>query len=171
MTTERVAIVTAGGSGMGALRRELAALGYRLAVMSSSGKGEALGRELGGLGFTGSNTDPALLERVVAATLDRYGRIDAVGQQRRPPAEGRAAGDRRRRLAQGLDMILLPVRAHGAPRRAGHGAAGRRRHREHLDLCRLRARRRLPVSCVLRAGPRQLLQALRRRVTGRETSA
>jgi len=61
-----------------ALRPRARGAGLRLAVMSSSGKGEALGRELGGLGFTGSNTDPALLERVVAATLDRYGRIDAV---------------------------------------------------------------------------------------------
>src|SRR5215470_8154985 len=110
MTSQRVAIVTAGGSGMGAAcARELAAQGYRVAVMSSSGKGEALGRELGGLGFTGSNTDPATLERVVKSTLDAYGRIDGVLNSAGHPPKGKlleiADGD----WHKGLDMILLPV--------------------------------------------------------------
>ena len=46
--------------------------------MSSSGKGETLGASLGGLGFTGSNLNPADLESFVAAVMDQYGRIDAV---------------------------------------------------------------------------------------------
>ncbi|MGE3366473.1 MAG: SDR family NAD(P)-dependent oxidoreductase, partial [Rhizobiaceae bacterium] len=46
---DRVAIVTAGGSGMGAAcARRLAADGFRVAILSSSGKGEALAKELGG---------------------------------------------------------------------------------------------------------------------------
>ena len=53
MTTEKVAIVTAGGSGMGAeCARRLAADGYKVAILSSSGKGEALAQELGGIGVT-----------------------------------------------------------------------------------------------------------------------
>ncbi|HMN87673.1 MAG TPA: 3-oxoacyl-ACP reductase, partial [Bauldia sp.] len=41
--TEKVAIVVAGGSGMGAAAaRRLAADGYGVAILSSSGKGEAL---------------------------------------------------------------------------------------------------------------------------------
>ena len=56
MTPEKVAIVTAGGSGMGAgAARRLAADGFQVAILSSSGKGEALAEELGGLGVTGSN--------------------------------------------------------------------------------------------------------------------
>lgn len=79
MAEEPVAIVTAAGSGMGAaIAEELAARGYRLTVLSSSGKGEALAERLGGIGITGSNLEPADLERLVAATLERYGRIDAV---------------------------------------------------------------------------------------------
>ncbi|MDJ0946283.1 MAG: SDR family oxidoreductase [Kiloniellales bacterium] len=79
MTEGPVAIVTAAGSGMGAaIAEELAAQGYRLAVLSSSGKGEALAERLGGIGITGSNLEPADLERLVTATLERYGRIDAV---------------------------------------------------------------------------------------------
>ncbi|MGQ3072380.1 MAG: SDR family NAD(P)-dependent oxidoreductase, partial [Ferrovibrionaceae bacterium] len=77
--TQKTAIVTAAGSGMGAaIARHLAELGYRVAVSSASGKGEALGRALGGLGFTVSNDDPAGLEAMVAAVHREWGRIDAV---------------------------------------------------------------------------------------------
>ncbi len=79
MSTEKVAIVTAGGSGMGAAAaRKLAADGWRVAILSSSGKGEALARELDGLGITGSNRSPEDLARLVDATLQKWGRIDAV---------------------------------------------------------------------------------------------
>ena len=79
MTGERVAIVAAGGSGMGAdAARRLAADGFRVAILSSSGKGEALARELGGIGVTGSNREVADLQRVVAATMARWGRIDVL---------------------------------------------------------------------------------------------
>ncbi|WP_245312512.1 SDR family NAD(P)-dependent oxidoreductase, partial [Bradyrhizobium macuxiense] len=49
MAADKVAFVTAGGSGMGAAAaRRLAADGFRVAILSSSGKGEALANELGG---------------------------------------------------------------------------------------------------------------------------
>jgi len=64
---------------MGAeVARTLASDGYEVAVLSSSGKGEALAGELGGLGITGSNQSPDDLERLVDATFDRWGRVDAV---------------------------------------------------------------------------------------------
>jgi NAD(P)-dependent dehydrogenase (short-subunit alcohol dehydrogenase family) len=79
MGTDRVAIVTAGGSGMGAgAARRLAADGFRVAVLSSSGKGEALARELGGLGVTGSNQSLADLQRLTDAVLAAWGRIDVL---------------------------------------------------------------------------------------------
>lgn len=79
MSTEKVAIVTAGGSGMGAAAaRKLSADGYRVAILSSSGKGEALAGELGGLGVTGSNRSPEDLSRLVDATMQKWGRVDAV---------------------------------------------------------------------------------------------
>jgi NAD(P)-dependent dehydrogenase (short-subunit alcohol dehydrogenase family) len=75
----KTAIVTAAGSGMGAaIARRLAADGWSVAILSSSGKGEALAEELGGLGVTGSNLDPAVLKDLVDRTLARWGRIDAV---------------------------------------------------------------------------------------------
>lgn len=79
MATEKVALVTAGGSGMGAAAaRRLAADGFHVAVLSSSGKGEALAAELGGLGFTGSNRSNEDLKRAVDGVMARWGRIDAL---------------------------------------------------------------------------------------------
>ncbi|HLJ18774.1 MAG TPA: SDR family oxidoreductase [Stellaceae bacterium] len=79
MATEKVAIVTAGGSGMGAeAARRLSAEGFKIAVLSSSGKGEALARELGGFGVTGSNQSVADLKRLVDGTMERWGRIDVL---------------------------------------------------------------------------------------------
>ena len=76
---EKVAVVTAGGSGMGAAAaRRLARDGYRIAILSSSGKGEALANELGGVGVTGSNRVPDDLRRLVAMTMDRWGRVDVL---------------------------------------------------------------------------------------------
>ena len=77
--TDRVALLTAAGSGIGAAAaKKLAADGWQIAILSSSGKGEALANELGGLGVTGSNRETADLQRLVDAALSRWGRIDAV---------------------------------------------------------------------------------------------
>lgn len=75
----KVAIVTAGGSGMGAhAARTLARDGFKLAILSSSGKGEALADALGGFGVTGSNQSLDDVARLVDQTMQRWGRIDAL---------------------------------------------------------------------------------------------
>jgi len=79
MSVEKVALITAGGSGMGAAAaRRLAQEGYRVAVLSSSGKGETLARELGGVGVTGSNQSNDDVRRLVDLAMARWGRIDAL---------------------------------------------------------------------------------------------
>ena len=76
---DRVVLLTAAGSGMGAaIARKLADDGARVAILSSSGKGAALAQELGGLGHTGSNLEPKDLAAFVEAAMARFGRIDAV---------------------------------------------------------------------------------------------
>jgi NAD(P)-dependent dehydrogenase (short-subunit alcohol dehydrogenase family) len=76
---EKVAIVTAGGSGMGAgAARRLAADGFRVAILSSSGKGEALAKELGGIGVTGSNQSNDDIRRLVDGAMQAWGRIDVL---------------------------------------------------------------------------------------------
>lgn len=79
MTGSKVALITAGGSGMGAAAaRKLAADGYKVAILSSSGKGEALAAELGGLGVTGSNLSTDDIKRFVDRSLERFGRVDVL---------------------------------------------------------------------------------------------
>ena len=79
MATQKVAIITAGGSGMGAgAARRLADDGFRVAILSSSGKGEALAKELGGIGITGSNRSNDDLKRLVDQTVDAWGRVDVL---------------------------------------------------------------------------------------------
>ncbi|MDH6592394.1 NAD(P)-dependent dehydrogenase (short-subunit alcohol dehydrogenase family) [Variovorax sp. TBS-050B] len=75
----KVAIVTAGGSGMGAAAaRKLAEDGFRVAILSSSGKGEALANELGGIGLTGSNQSNDDLKKLVDRVIAEWGRIDVL---------------------------------------------------------------------------------------------
>jgi NAD(P)-dependent dehydrogenase (short-subunit alcohol dehydrogenase family) len=105
-----VALITAGGSGMGAhAARTLARDGYAVAILSSSGKGEALAAELGGLGVTGSNQSNEDLARVVDATMARWGRIDVLvnsaGHGPRGPVLDLSDDDWRR----GMDVYLLNV--------------------------------------------------------------
>jgi len=79
MPNEKVAVVTAGGSGMGAgAARRLASDGYRIAILSSSGKGEALANELGGIGVTGSNQSNDDLKRLIDNTVEAWGRVDVL---------------------------------------------------------------------------------------------
>tara|TARA_A100001037_G_scaffold70085_2_gene62655 strand:+ start:68 stop:772 length:705 start_codon:yes stop_codon:yes gene_type:complete len=79
LTLSRVAVISAGGSGMGAgAARKLAEVGFNVSILSSSGKGEALANELGGIGVTGSNQSNDDLKRLVDATVDRWGRIDVL---------------------------------------------------------------------------------------------
>jgi len=79
MSDPKVALITAGGSGMGAgAARALASDGFQVAILSSSGKGEALAKELGGIGVTGSNQSNDDLKRLVDAAMKKWGRIDVL---------------------------------------------------------------------------------------------
>ena len=79
MTVEKVALITAGGSGMGAdAARKLADDGFKIGILSASGKGEALGSELGGFGVTGSNLDHEALNALVVGAKERWGRVDVL---------------------------------------------------------------------------------------------
>jgi NAD(P)-dependent dehydrogenase (short-subunit alcohol dehydrogenase family) len=61
-----------------AAARKLAQEGFKVAILSASGKGETLGKELDGIGVTGSNQSIDDLTRLVDLTLDRWGRIDVL---------------------------------------------------------------------------------------------
>ncbi len=75
----KVAIITAGGSGLGAgAAKQLHADGYHIAILSSSGKGEALAKEMGGVGVTGSNQSVVDLQKLVDMTIEKWGRVDVL---------------------------------------------------------------------------------------------
>ena len=79
MATNKVALITAGGSGMGAAAAErLAADGFAVGILSSSGKGEALAEKLGGVGVTGSNQSNDDLQQLVELAMDKWGRVDVL---------------------------------------------------------------------------------------------
>jgi NAD(P)-dependent dehydrogenase (short-subunit alcohol dehydrogenase family) len=110
MAAEKVALITAGGSGMGAAAAgRLAADGYRVAILSSSGKGEALAKELGGIGVTGSNQSNDDLKRLVDLAMQNWGRIDVLvnsaGHGPRAPIIEITDED----WHKGLDVYLLNV--------------------------------------------------------------
>ena len=106
----KVAVITAGGSGMGAAAaRRLREDGFEVAILSSSGKGEALADELGGFGVTGSNRSEDDVRRLVDGATERWGRVDALvnsaGHGPRGPLLELSDED----WHGGLDVYLLPV--------------------------------------------------------------
>ena len=153
MASERVALITAGGSGMGAAAaRRLAEDGYGVAMLSSSGKGEALAAALGGIGVTGSNQSNDDLRAAGRAGDGAMGPDRRAGQQRRARAARADPRDQRRGLAPRA-RHLPPERGPGHPAgRADHGGAAGRRDHQHLDRLGLRADAAFPTSAVFRAG-------------------
>jgi NAD(P)-dependent dehydrogenase (short-subunit alcohol dehydrogenase family) len=108
--TARVAMITAGGSGMGAAAaRRLAADGYKVAILSSSGKGEALAKELGGVGVTGSNLVPDDLKRLVDSTMERWGRIDVLVNSAGHGPKGKILEIPDEDWHKGMEVYLLNV--------------------------------------------------------------
>jgi NAD(P)-dependent dehydrogenase (short-subunit alcohol dehydrogenase family) len=106
----KVAIVTAGGSGMGAAAaRRLAQDGHKVAILSSSGKGEALARELGGIGVTGSNQSLADLTRLVDAVLSEWGRIDVLVNSAGHGPRAQILELTDEQWSKGMDTYLLNV--------------------------------------------------------------
>ncbi|MCW5849165.1 MAG: SDR family oxidoreductase [Anaerolineae bacterium] len=106
----KVAIVTAASRGMGAAcARELAARGYRLALLARSDDVHDLARELDALAVTGSVTEEADLGRLVQATLDHYGRLDAVINNTGHAAKGDLLALTDVDWHAGVDLLLLNV--------------------------------------------------------------
>ena len=107
---DKVAVITGAGRGMGAaIARELAGNGYAVAVMSPSGASEALGKELGGIGMTGSVTSQADLQTLIDRTMDTHGRIDGVVNSTGHPPKGDLLDIPDEDWHAGLDINFLNV--------------------------------------------------------------
>ncbi len=110
MSDRKTALITAGGSGMGAdAARKLHADGFNVAILSSSGKGEALARELGGVGVTGSNLDPQALQALVDAAMARWDRIDVLLNSAGHGPKGPVLDISDEDWHQGMEVYLMNV--------------------------------------------------------------
>ena len=79
MVIDKVAVLIAAGTGMGAeTAKKLASEGFKVSILSSSGKGETLAKELGGFGVTGSNQSKVDIKKLIDGTIDRWGRVDVL---------------------------------------------------------------------------------------------
>lgn len=80
MNHHKVALVTGGGTGIGAATaRRLAADGYAVAVTGRRADPIAeIAAEVDGLGLPGDAADPAAAEAAVAATVERFGGLDSL---------------------------------------------------------------------------------------------
>ncbi len=107
---QRVALIIGGGSGMGAdAARALHADGFDVGVMSSSGKGAALAKELGGVGFTGSNRSGDDLKAFVANAMQTWGRIDVLVNSAGHGPKGDLLGLSDADWHRGFDVYLMNV--------------------------------------------------------------
>lgn len=108
--SEKAAIVTAAGRGVGAaIATELVADGYRVSLLSNSGGAVKLAKELGGIGMTGSVTEASDLAELVDSTMEAFGRIDAVVNNTGHPPKGDLLEISDADWHRGLDMVLLNV--------------------------------------------------------------
>ncbi|MEL6228151.1 MAG: SDR family oxidoreductase [Pseudomonadota bacterium] len=80
-----------------------------MAILSSSGKGEALAKDLGGVGVTGSNQSNSDLKQLIDAAMQKWGRIDVLvnsaGHGPRAPVLDLSDEDWR----TGMDVYLMNV--------------------------------------------------------------
>lgn len=108
--SEKIAIVTAAGKGIGAaVATELSSSGYRVSLLSSGDGARKLAGELGGIGMTGSVTEPADLEKLVQVTMEKFGRIDAVVNNTGHPPKGDLLDISDADWHLGLDLLILNV--------------------------------------------------------------
>lgn len=79
MSELKVALMTGTGQGIGkGCAIEMAKAGYKVSLMSPSARSKELAEDLGGIGRQGSVLDNDDLQAMIDATMEKYGRIDAV---------------------------------------------------------------------------------------------
>lgn len=110
--TKKVAIVTAASRGIGAAcARELARRGYSLVVMSRSREVHKVAEDTDAVAIQGSILSLPDLEHLVRATLDRFGRIDALVNNSGHPEGGALLEIPDSRWSEVFESYLLaPIR-------------------------------------------------------------
>jgi NAD(P)-dependent dehydrogenase (short-subunit alcohol dehydrogenase family) len=108
--SQKVAIVTAAGSGMGkAIAEKMHAEGYKLLLMSRSENALKLAKSLGQLGIKGDITDKRDLSKLIKYCMSEYGRIDALIINTGHPPKGDLEILSDEQWQEGMDIILMNV--------------------------------------------------------------
>jgi len=104
--TTKVAVVTAGSTGIGAGIVRVLARDHHVFVMSRSDGAQRIAAEVGGTAVSGSVTDDADLQRLVDTAVARFGRIDAVAMNTGHPPRGDLLALSRKDWADGMDLMF-----------------------------------------------------------------
>ena len=108
--TDKVALITGGGRGMGAaIARELASRDYSLVLMSPSDSCEKLARELGGVAVRGRAEKASDIQAVFELAMGTHGRIDAVVNHTGHPPKGDLLEIEDDKWSLGSDLMILSV--------------------------------------------------------------
>jgi len=107
---KKVAAFIASGTGMGAdAAKNLHSKGYDIAIMSSSGKGEKLAKDLNGLGFTGSNLLSKNIKDFIDMVYKKYGKIDVLVNSAGHGPKGDILKINDEEWVKGLEVYFLNV--------------------------------------------------------------
>ena len=107
---KKVAVLIAAGSGMGAdAAKALSKDGYKVAILSSSGKGETLAKKLGGIGYTGSNLNQQDIKKFISNVFTEWGRIDVLVNSAGHGPKGQILKISDREWITGMETYFLNV--------------------------------------------------------------
>jgi NAD(P)-dependent dehydrogenase (short-subunit alcohol dehydrogenase family) len=148
-----VAIVTAASRGIGAATaRRLARDGYHLGLLARSDAVCGLAHELGGIARQGSVINADDLKRVVDATLDKWGHIDAVVCNTGATARGDILSISDEDWHAGLDIALLHAIRLARLVAPAMSARGTGAIVNVSSFAAIEPSQKFPVSSVVRAG-------------------
>jgi len=107
---KKVAVLIAAGTGMGAdAAKILAKNKFKVAILSSSGKGERLAKKLNGIGLTGSNLNTIDIKNLVDVVIKKWGRIDVLINSAGHGPKGEILKISDEQWFKGMEIYLLNV--------------------------------------------------------------
>ena len=107
---KKVAVLIAAGTGMGAdAAKILAKNKFKVAILSSSGKGERLAKKLNGIGLTGSNLNTIDIKNLVDVVIKKWGRIDVLINSAGHGPKGEILKISDEQWIKGMEIYLLNV--------------------------------------------------------------
>ena len=107
---KKVAVLIASGSGMGAdAAKTLTKSGFKVAIMSSSGKGEKLAKKLKGIGYTGSNLNVTDIDLFLKEVIKKWGRVDVLVNSAGHGPKGEILKITDREWLHGMEVYFLNV--------------------------------------------------------------